>query len=437
MMFKVCRLGLPIMFFALMIVARAGADDWPQWRGPGRDGVWKESGVVSAFAGQRLPLKWSAAIGPGYSGPSVANGRVYITDRLIEPKQIERVHCFDAENGQAVWSYTYDCMYEGVGYEAGPRATVTVQGGRAFALGSMGYLHVFDAATGELLWNSRLNERFQIDMPIWGIAAAPLVYGQLVILHIGGKDGACVVALDVATGEEVWRALNDRGSYSAPIITRQAGQDVLVVWTGDHVAGLDPQTGHVHWQSPMPPKNMVIGIATPVVDQGQVFVTSFYDGSKMVSLSSNELTATEAWRSRGQDEKNTLALHSIIATPMLRDGYIYGVDSYGELRCLNAATGERIWEDKTATPPDRWSNIHMVQNGDTTWMFNELGELIIARLSPAGFQQISRAKLIDPTTEQLTRRGRGVCWAHPAYANRCVFARNDHQLVCASLAAGQ
>jgi outer membrane protein assembly factor BamB len=399
--------------------------------------MWKESGVVSAFAGPRLPLKWSVEIGPGYSGPTVAKGRVYITDRLTEPKQVERVHCFDADSGQAVWSYTYDCAYEGVGYEAGPRAAVTVQDGRAFALGSMGYLHVFDAATGELLWNSRLNERFQIDMPIWGIAAAPLVYGQLVILHIGGKDGACVVALDVATGEEVWRALNDRGSYSAPIITQQAGQDVLVVWTGDHVAGLDPQTGQVHWQSPMPPKNMVIGIATPVVDQGQVFVTSFYDGAKMVSLASNELTATEAWRFRGQDEQHTVALHSIIATPMLRDGYIYGVDSYGELRCLNAATGERIWEDKRATPPDRWSNIHMVQNGETTWMFNELGELIIARLSPAGFQEISRAKLIDPTTEQLTRRGRGVCWAHPAYANRCVFARNDQQLVCASLAAEQ
>jgi outer membrane protein assembly factor BamB len=365
----------------------------------------------------------------------VAEGRVYITDRLVEPRQVERVHCFEAGSGQTVWSYTYDCLYDGVGYDAGPRATVTVQDGRAYALGSMGYLHVFDAASGELLWHSRLNERFQIDMPVWGIAAAPLVYGQRVILHLGGKDGACVVALAVDSGQEVWRALDDRGSYSAPIITRQAGQDVLVVWTGDHVAGLDPATGHVHWQTPMPPKNMVIGIATPVVDRGQVFVTSFYDGSKMVKLSPDMLTASEAWWLRGRDEKNTLALHSIIATPILRDGYIYGVDSYGELRCLDAASGERIWEDKSATPPDRWSNIHMVQNGDTTWMFNEVGELIIARLTPAGFQEISRAKLIDPTTEQLTRRNRGVCWAHPAYANRCVFARNDQQLVCASLAA--
>ena len=148
----------------------------------------------------------------------------------------------------------------------------------------MGYLHVFDAASGELLWESRLNERFKIEMPIWGIAAAPLVYGNQVILHIGGQDGACLVSLDVATGEELWRALDDRGSYSSPVLTRQANQDVLIAWTGDHVAGIDPKTGTVHWKSPMPPKNMVIGIATPVIDRGQVFVTSFYDGAKMMQL---------------------------------------------------------------------------------------------------------------------------------------------------------
>jgi outer membrane protein assembly factor BamB len=286
-----------------------------------------------------------------------------------------------------------------------------------------------------LLWHSRLNERFQIEIPMWGIAAAPLVYRNLVILHLGGNDGACVVALDAGTGEEVWRALADRGSYSAPIITQQAGQDVVIVWTGDNVAGLDPTDGKVHWTSPMSPSRMVIGISTPVIDQGRLFVTSFYDGAKMVALASDSLTVREAWRFRGPNEQQTEALHSIIATPILRDGYIYGVDSYGELRCLDAATGQRVWENKTATPPDRWSNIHMVQNGDLTWMFNELGELIIARLTPAGYEELSRAKLIDPTTNQLDRRGRGVCWAHPAFANRCVFARNDRQLVCASLAA--
>jgi outer membrane protein assembly factor BamB len=117
----------------------------------------------------------------------------------------------------------------------------------------------------------------------------------------------------------------------------------------------------------------------------------------------------------------------------MMDGHVFGVDSYGELRCLRADTGERVWENQTATPRARWSNIHMVRQENRIWMFNERGELIIAKLSPAGFEEISRAKFIEPTTDQLDQRG-GVCWSHPAFANKHVFARNDKQLVCASLA---
>ncbi len=112
------------------------------------------------------------------------------------------------------------------------------------------------------------------------------------------------------------------------------------------------------------------------------------------------------------------------------------MDSHGELRCLDLKTGDRIWEDLTAVPKARWANIHMVRNGDKVWMFNERGELIISRLDPKGFHEISRAKLIEPTTEQLDQRG-GVCWSHPAFANRCVYARNDKELVCADLSAPQ
>ena len=408
------------------------AEDWPQWRGPSRDGVWNEKGVVEKFASERLKPKWTAKIASGYSGPTVANGRVFVTDRLVEPKQTERVHALDEKTGKPLWSFEYDCPYVKVGYQAGPRASVTVDDGRAFALGTMGHLHVFDTATGKVLWKADLNTRYKIRMPIWGIAAAPLIYNDLVILHIGGSDGACVVALDKTTGKEKWRALDDRVSYSAPVIIDQAGQKVLVVWTGDNVAGLEPTTGRVLWKSPLKPSRMVIGIATPVIENNRLFVTSFYDGSLMLKLGTDKPTAEPLWRKVGRDEKNTLALHSIIATPMMLGDYVYGVDSYGELRCLDAKTGKRIWEDLTATPKGRWSNIHMVRNGDKIWMFNERGELIIARLSPTGFDEISRTKLLDPTLDQLRRRG-GVCWAHPAYANRHVFVRNDKELVCASL----
>ena len=298
----------------------------------------------------------------------------------------------------------------------------------------MGHLFCFDAAEGKILWQKDLNKLYNIDMPIWGIAASPLVEGDLLILQIGGRPNACLLALDRRTGEERWKALPDRASYAAPIMIEQAGKRVLACWTGDSIVGLNPQTGETYWQESFKPKNMVIAISTPVVHKNRLFVTSFYDGSAMLELSQEKTAVEGLWRRSGSSERKTDALHSIIATPYLEGDYIYGVDSYGELRCLDAKTGDRIWEDLTATPKNRWSNIHMVRNGDKMWMFNERGELIIAQLSPEKFTEISRTKLLEPTLPQLPQRG-GVCWSHPAFANKCVFARNDNKLVCASLAA--
>jgi outer membrane protein assembly factor BamB len=413
----------------------ARADDWPQWRGPGRDGVWRETGTVEKFESPQLPITWRVKISSGYSGPTVAAGRVYVTDRVAEPKQIERVHCFDAQTGRPIWSHGYDCVYSGVGYDAGPRASVTIEGGKAYSLGAMGHLFCFDAASGQVLWQRDLNKDYQIRMPIWGIACSPLVHDGLVILQIGGEGDACLVALDKDSGHERWHALADRASYAAPILFHQAGKEVLICWTGDHVVGLDPRSGSVYWQHDFKPTRMVISIATPVIDHNRLFVSSFYDGSLLLRLDPDKLAAEQVWRKLGRDEQHTESLHCIISTPLFQGDYIYGVDSYGELRCLEAATGQRVWESLDAVPKNRWATIHMVQNGDRVWMFNERGELIIARLSPAGFEEISRARLIEPTTIQLNRRGQGVCWAHPAYANKHVFARNDQELVCASLAA--
>lgn len=410
------------------------ADDWPQWRGPNRDGVWREEGLVDHFEEPTLEVRWRVPVGSGYSGPTVADGRVFLTDRLVRPDQQERVHCFDAKSGANIWSYAYPCRYRNVGYQAGPRAAVTIDDGRAYALGTMGHLHCFDAGTGFVLWKRDLAEDFRIRFPGWGIAAAPLVFEDLVILHIGGADGACVVALDKKDGDEQWRALRDRPSYSAPILVHQAGRVVVVCWTGDSVAGLDPHTGQVHWRYPFPPKKMPIGVATPVVQDGRLFVSSFYDGSLMLRLRDDQLDVEPIWQRRGPNERQTDALHSMISTPLMDGDYVYGVDSYGELRCLDANTGDRIWEDQTATPRARWSTIHMVRNGDRIWMFNERGELIIATLSPQGFHEISRTHLLEPTEEQLRQRG-GVCWSHPAFADQHVFARNDHVLVCADLEA--
>ncbi len=419
------------LLFLVVTAANSVADDWPQWRGPHRDGVWRETDIVKKFDKPKLDIAWRVEIGSGYSGPTVADGRVFITDRLTQPKQIERIHCFDEKTGKNLWTHTYDCIYRNVGYEAGPRASVTIDGTRAYAVGTMGHLFVLDVENGSVIWQKDLNKVYNIRMPIWGISAAPLIEDDLVILQIGGSRGACIIALDKMTGKEKWRSLKDEASYSAPMMIEQAGQRVIVCYTGAHVVGLNPKNGKAYWKVPFPPTQMVIGIASPVLYQDMIFVTSFFDGSLLIKLGQDKLTAKKVWLRNGESEKNTDAIQSIISTPYINDDYIYGVDSYGELRCLELMTGDRVWENLKAVPKARWATIHLIDHGDDVWMFNEVGELIIADLTPKGFKEISRAKLIDPTREQLPSRRGGVCWSHPAFANKHVFARNDKELVCA------
>jgi hypothetical protein len=181
---------------------------------------------------------------------------------------------------------------------------------------------------------------------------------------------------------------------------------------------------------------MPLGVPTPVVDGERLFLCGFYDGSLMLRLLHDRPGVEKLWQRRGANERNTDALHSIISTPLLVGDSLYGVDSYGELRCLDARTGDRLWESSQAVPRSRWATIHFVRNGDRVWMFNERGQLLITRLTPRGFEELSRAQLIQPTTGQLPQRS-GVCWSHPAFAYRHVFARNDEELVCASLEAPQ
>jgi len=211
-----------------MLQIETFAAEWPQWRGPQRDGVWREEGIVQRLEQRRLPVLWRAEIANGYSGPTVADGRVYVTDRLTSPAQIERVHCFDAATGKPIWSHSYQCDYEKVEYRNGPRAAVTINAGRDYSLGTMGHLFCFDAAKGDVLWKKNPKVDYDARVPTWGIAAAPLVEKDLLIVHVGGKDGACLIAFDKVSGQEKWRALNDRASYSAPIIISQAGKRVLV-----------------------------------------------------------------------------------------------------------------------------------------------------------------------------------------------------------------
>ena len=427
-------LGLAAFFGLLAAVPPAAAEDWPQWRGANRDGLWRETGIVDQFESEEIAIRWRATVSNGYSGPTVANGRVYVTDFVHRPERQERLLAFDFEDGSFLWSHSWPADYGRISFPNGPRASVTIAGSRAYALGAVGRLVCCDAATGAVLWCRDMAGDFAVHMPTRGLAAAPLVEGDLVIVQVGGTPEACLVALDKVTGEVRWTALEDHASYSAPTIIEQAGRRVLVCWTAARVAGLDPATGELLWDHPFIPHRLIDQIITPVVHEDYLFVSSFSAGSLMLRLLPDRLAVEPVWRRMGANERQTDSLHVLMGNPAFFDGGLFGVDSFGQFRGLDVETGDRLWEDTTVTSQVRWGSAHMVMQGNRAWIFNDTGELIIAHLSREGYEEISRARLIAPTRGQLDRRG-GVTWAHPAFSHRHVLVRNDRELVSASLAA--
>ncbi len=428
--------------------ARADGDDWPQWLGPQRDGIWRETGILDTFPSEGPTVRWRTPVGLGYAGPAVAGGRVYITYRLLpegtrNPANAfqrgtipgtERVLCLKEEDGSVLWKHEYDCPYT-VSYPYGPRTTPVVHEGKVYTLGAEGHLYCFGAATGDILWSRELEKDYSVEAPLWGFSAHPLIDGKKLICIVGGA-GSTVVAFDKDSGEEIWRALTAKEpGYCPPMIYEAAGRRQLIIWHPESVNSLDPETGKMYWSQPFGVK-AGLTIPTPRKMGDLLFVTSFYNGPMMLRLDPNKPAATVLWRGKSNSERKTDGLHAIMCTPFLEDGYIYGVCSYGQLRCLNAESGERVWESLEATGAtgdgnDRWANAFLVKNGDRFFIPNEKGDLIIAKLSPHGYEVLSRTHLLDPTNPAA---GRDVVWSHPAFANRSIYARNDKEIVCVSLA---
>ena len=441
-----CRL---VAFLTLSGPAMLLADDWPQWLGPNRDSVWRETGIVEKFPPGGPPVRWRVNIGGGYAGPIVAKGRVYVMDRRLagetnmpaDPFQRtiinggERVLCLNETDGKVLWQHQYECAYT-VSYPAGPRVAPLVADGKAFTLGAEGNLFCLDAESGRVIWSRELKKDYNIKAPMWGFAGHPLLHGKKLICLVGGRDST-VVAFDRNTGQEIWRALTtEEPGYSSPILCRAADKEQLIIWEPEGAVSLDPEDGHNYWTVPFKSRSGLT-VSTPRRLGDYLFFTSFYNGALMVRLDSTKPGAVPVWQTEKGNERDTTHLNSILCTPFLEDGYIYGVCSYGQLRCLKAETGERVWETLQATTsgePVRWANAFIVKNGNRFFLFNEKGDLIIARLSPQGYEEISRAHLLEPANKDPQR---AVVWSHPAFANRHVFARNDKEIICANLSAKQ
>lgn len=437
------------------------ADDWPQWLGPQRDSVWRETGIIESFPEDGLKPRWVTKIGSGYSGPAVADGVVVVLDRVasdedgetIEQEKPplngnfvrkrltgrERVVGIRESDGEILWEHAYECEYTSASaYAIGPRATATIDGDLVYAFGAEGMLTCLRLSNGSLTWQRDLKSEYKLTIPVWGMACSPLIDGDRLICIIGG-DGTTCVAFDKATGKEIWRSLSaPEPGYSSPIVYSFGGRRELIVWDSHHIHALEPETGKQIWEVPFK-SSLAMSIAVPRRQDHHLFAMCFDRRSIMIKVKDRAEDAEVVWE--GSIRTGIGGVHN---TPMLIDDHIYGCGNDGRYICANLSDGKRVWttfqpsnaaeviekRGKRLRPVD-WGNVFTIRHEDRFFLANDHGELIIAKLSPEGYKEIDRTKLIEPTHRV---GGRRLVWSHPAFANQSIYLRNDGEIRCYSLA---
>ena len=410
----------------LFLVASAiQADDWPQWRGPNRDGVWSETGILESFPPDGLKVRWRSTVGPGWSSPVVAKGRVYLTDSALrQPKAKERVHCFEEATGKTLWTHSNEVTYPDWAFTdgrgRGPTATPLVHAGKLYTVGNKGDLFCFEALTGEVIWKRNLEKEYQVQE--FAFNASPLIESDLLILCIGsypGSSPSSVIALDKNTGKEVWKAPTEGLTNSSPIVISAGRKRQLIVWTQGSVTSLNPATGKIYWQEKMKTAAQD-AVTTPVFQENRLLLSGL-----MLQLDSEKPAASVLWPDTKAVSRRTL---SVTSTALLRGDHVFSARASGVLVCVEARTGKQVWEMDKVTDLRSGASIHLTPNGDGVFLYTDKGDLIRAHLTAKGCKEVSRTTLLKPIAKAKA-------WAAPAYANRHVFARNDEELLCASLAA--
>lgn len=420
----VILLGL-LLFWA----AATRADDWPQWRGPNRDGVWRETGILKSFPADGLKVLWRVPVGPGFSSPVVVQGRVYlIHSELLRPDAKERVQCFDAASGKVLWTYSYDVSYPDWAFTPepgmGPAATPIVWDGKLYTLGDKSDLICFNALNGDVIWKKNLETEYGVEQFCFN--ASPLIEGNHLIVCIGSYGGgspSCVLALNTESGNEVWKTPTEGLTNSSPIAITAGGTRQVIVWTQKSVTSLDPTTGKEYWREPTSTLAQN-AVATPVFDKDRLLISGL-----MLKLDTDKPAASALWPETKAASRRVL---SHTSTPVILNDHVFSAKMSGGFVCLDASTGEQLWMTDKVTEMVNGTSAHATPNGDAVLLYTDKGDLIRAQLASDGYREISRTHLVEPTYPYA---GRKVSWSPPAYANRCVFARNDRELICASLAA--
>ena len=449
--FAIMKFFLRILSLALLWSSILHADDWPHWLGPERDAVWRETGIVADFPEDGPEVLWRVAVSYGYSSPAVANGKVYVSDYEIEEGEIfnnpgsraplqgrERVHCLDLATGKVLWTHAYDRPYN-LSYPGGPRSIPTIADGKVYHLGAEGNLICLDAENGEVVWSKDFQKEFEMESPIWGFAAHPLVHGDTVYCVAGG-EGSVAVAFDKDTGEQKWSALTAvEPGYCPPTIIEKGGVEQLIIWHGEAINSLNPADGSVYWSLPLKP-NYGMAIMAPRLEGNKLFASGIGKVAAVIELSESEPKAEILWKASPRD-----AVFCANSTPFIQDGVVYGcsVDD-SQMIAASLENGERLWHSYKPTlnlddKPDRrykhgTAFITKHEESGKFYLFTETGDIVIADLTPEGYTEHARAHLLEPTAEAF---GRPVVWAAPAFAEKSVIVRNDKEIIRVNLAAGE
>ena len=384
---------------ALMLVQHATAQtaaDWPQWRGPNRDGISKETGLLKQWPAEGPPLVWKASgAGRGYSSFSISNGKLY-TMGLRGDREF--VVAFDIATGKEAWATPHGSAFRNDRGD-GPRGTPTIDGDRVYALGGNGDLSALDARTGKIVWSKNVLKEFGGSNIQWGISESPLVLGNKVLVNAGGP-GASMVALNKTDGAVIWKSQSDEAGYSSAIPVDINGNTQVVFFTAQRAVGLDARDGRLLWEYGKPANN-VANVATPIVRANRIFISSDYGtGGGVVEIKPDN---------KAQEIYFTKDMRNHHSSSVLVGDYLYGFSS-SILTAMKFDTGEIAWRDRSVGKGS------LVYADGNLYCLSENGVVGLVEATPTGYKEKGRFRI---------QQGSLPTWAHPVVAGGRLYLRDQ------------
>lgn len=369
----------------IALAASVHAVDWPQWRGPLRNGISAEVGWFSGW-GNGPRRRWAVEVGEGFSAVAVVGLRVFT---LGNAGGKDTIYCLNADTGKPIWTHSYPCS---PGDYGGTRATPTVSGGRVFTLSREGHAFCLDVGTGAVVWQKNLARELGAQVPTWGFAGSPLVEGGAVVYNVG----AAGAALDRTTGRTLWKSGPGPAGYASPIAYDMAGRRVVALFAGTAMLGVDPKNGAVVWRHPWN-TSYDVNAADPVFAGTDVFLSSNYDrGCALLRPGSGR--AQVVWQNK--------SMRNHFSSTVLVNGALYGNDQ-NTLKCLDLRTGAERWQMRGMGKGG------LIAADNKLIVLTERGELLVVSATPAKYTELARMKVLD-----------GTCWTHPVLANGALYCRS-------------